>query len=379
MVKSVNGLLFLLIIFGLGCIDEQSVGDVSKEVKSLRDIPVEMPLPTTSTPTAPPSIPTVSSPQSQAVIVQKLEKPVEYPKLDIPGLEGQVHTLINSERDKRGLKPLKWNEEVVEVARQHSQYLADLNTGFKTDLYIDHMDGNGTYHDTRLRKREVYYFFSSGENIHGSSIVKEYYAVGSRAYSYHSQDEMAENAVTGWMDSPGHKDNILASEYDEAGIGIAADSTGTIYIFTQVFIQRSECGYETGQCCQEPGQYPYCYVPLKCIENICEGYPDGTGGLTEPIVSIEERDYTIVSFFDPIDSQVLEGEVYLDYEYYGRTTHGDIRVYFKDIPNKEQLSPYIEPRISIRLKGQKDSNPFDVKWQLTKVELMSSDVTLIIN
>jgi len=354
------------------------MGDVPEEPKSIPEVqslttaPEETPLPTTSSPPVPPS-PLASElpPQHEELAQQSLEKP----SIDIPQLESQVHILINSERKKDGLKPLKWNEEVAEVARKHSQYQAELNPGLIRDLYIDHMDKNGTYQDTRLKNGGVYYFFASGENIHASSIVKEYYVSGSKPSAYNTQDELAENAVTGWMNSPGHKDNILTPNYDEAGIGIARDPTATNYVFTQVFIQRSECGYESGACCQEPGGYPYCYVPLKCIDAVCEGHPNGT----ELIGPIEERDFVIISFFDKKNGQILEGDVYIDYEYYGKTANGDIRVYFRDIPSKKQLSPYIAPRVTIGLKGYKGSNPFNVKWQVTKAQLMESDATMIID
>ena len=47
-------------------------------------------------------------------------------------------------------------------------------------------------------------------------------------------DEIAESAVTGWMDSPGHRKNILTNTYDKEGIGVAVASNGAVYI-TQDF------------------------------------------------------------------------------------------------------------------------------------------------
>src|SRR6185369_16837206 len=40
--------------------------------------------------------------------------------------------------------------------------------------------------------------------------------------------------VKSWMDSPGHRENILNKKYTELGIGIAADKNGELY-YTQVF------------------------------------------------------------------------------------------------------------------------------------------------
>jgi hypothetical protein len=84
-----------------------------------------------------------------------------------------------------------------------------------------------------------------------------------------SDDFLATESVKGWMESPGHKENILNSEYDEAGIGAAY--TDGYFIVTQSFIKRTACGFSGGPCCVVEGYYPYCYVPLSCNENVCGG------------------------------------------------------------------------------------------------------------
>jgi uncharacterized protein YkwD len=47
----------------------------------------------------------------------------------------------------------------------------------------------------------------------------------------------ASAVVQGWMNSPGHRANILSNNYTQIGIGLATDSTGTNY-WTQMFIRR---------------------------------------------------------------------------------------------------------------------------------------------
>jgi len=79
--------------------------------------------------------------------------------------------------------------------------------------------------------------------------------------------QIDQEAVTGWMNSPGHRANILTANFDETGIGIA--QVKNYFIITQVFITRSDCGYQTGPCCEKEGYYPYCYVPLGCEEMVC--------------------------------------------------------------------------------------------------------------
>jgi uncharacterized protein YkwD len=46
--------------------------------------------------------------------------------------------------------------------------------------------------------------------------------------------EIAECTVNGWMDSYGHRQNILTSTYDKEGIGVAVTEYNTYYI-TQDF------------------------------------------------------------------------------------------------------------------------------------------------
>ena len=43
--------------------------------------------------------------------------------------------------------------------------------------------------------------------------------------------------VKAWMNSQGHRENILNSKYTEIGVGVAKDSKGTLY-WTQMFIGK---------------------------------------------------------------------------------------------------------------------------------------------
>jgi uncharacterized protein YkwD len=46
-----------------------------------------------------------------------------------------------------------------------------------------------------------------------------------------------QHVVEGWMNSPGHRKNILEPRWKESGIGIFINSNGTYY-FTQVFVVK---------------------------------------------------------------------------------------------------------------------------------------------
>lgn len=182
-------------------------------------------------------------------------------------LELQTHTLINQERIQRNLSELEWNGEIAAVARNHSKYLANLekNEGFVEEIYISHEGAEGEKHGYRLEKAEIYYSKISAENVAAVSAVSTYYEENKTPASYLNTTEIVKTAVEGWMNSEGHRKNILTSEFEETGIGIFLDSTKTNYIFTQVFITRAECGYRYGECCEHNA----CFKPLKCVEGVC--------------------------------------------------------------------------------------------------------------
>lgn len=79
-----------------------------------------------------------------------------------------------------------------------------------------------------------------------------------------SFNKLANETVQGWMNSPGHRENILVEDFEEAGLGIAY--VNSYIIATQIFVKRADCGFKTGPCCELEGYYPYCFKPLTCGE-----------------------------------------------------------------------------------------------------------------
>lgn len=120
--------------------------------------------------------------------------------------EQKMFELLNQERVRAGLKPLKWNEKAAAVARKHSQdmfakgYFAHENLEGKSPF--DRMEAGGIV------------FKVAGENL-----------------AYASTVDLAHN---GLMRSPGHRANILEVDFGTVGIGVI---DGGIYgkMFTQNF------------------------------------------------------------------------------------------------------------------------------------------------
>lgn len=125
-------------------------------------------------------------------------------------LAGQIVHLVNEERAKAGVKPLKYVADVSKVAQLKSQDMIKNN-------YFDHTSPTYGSPFKMMDQFDINYTFA-GENI----------AAG---YS------TAEAVMKGWMDSPGHRANILNPNYAEIGIGIAEGGEYGVY-YTQMFVKR---------------------------------------------------------------------------------------------------------------------------------------------
>ena len=122
-------------------------------------------------------------------------------------LASQVIDMVNEERAKQGLKPLKMNVNVQKAAQTRSE---EITKSFS------HTRPNGSSFSTALKENSVSYR-SAGENI---------------AYG----QKKAEAVMNGWMNSSGHRANILNSNFEEIGVGVHIADNGTIY-WTQLFIK----------------------------------------------------------------------------------------------------------------------------------------------
>lgn len=123
--------------------------------------------------------------------------------------ELEVFNLINKQRTKNGLSALKIDSEVQNVARIKAQDMVNNN-------YFSHTSPTYGSPFDMLNSFKVSYK-TAGENIAGNSSNSA--------------------AVTAWMNSSGHKANILNSSFNYTGIGVVKGSKyGKIYV--QMFIRK---------------------------------------------------------------------------------------------------------------------------------------------
>jgi uncharacterized protein YkwD len=132
----------------------------------------------------------------------------------VSSIEREAFDLINKKRTDIGLEPLAWSDELAALARLHSQDMAD-------QKYFSHRGSDGSMVDDRADKLGIKNWSAIGENI-----------AFERGF-----DDAASFAVDRWMESPGHKQNLLDKRWKETGMGVAILPDGTYY-FTQVFLLR---------------------------------------------------------------------------------------------------------------------------------------------
>jgi uncharacterized protein YkwD/uncharacterized membrane protein required for colicin V production len=123
-----------------------------------------------------------------------------------PDTEAAMLKLLNTERRQRGLKPLRMDDELRQVARSHSKDM--LARGY---FAHESPDGRGPF--DRLKAAGIQYR-AAGENLALAPDVT--------------------TAHRGLMESPGHRANILRREFGRVGIGAMRASPYGM-MFTQVF------------------------------------------------------------------------------------------------------------------------------------------------
>ena len=123
--------------------------------------------------------------------------------------EMEVFNLINQKRTSAGLAKLKIDDETQNVARIKAKEMVDSN-------YFSHTSPTYGSPFDMLKSFKVSYK-TAGENIAGNSSNSK--------------------AVEAWMNSEGHKANILNSSFNYTGIGVVNGSKyGKIYV--QMFIGK---------------------------------------------------------------------------------------------------------------------------------------------
>jgi uncharacterized protein YkwD len=148
----------------------------------------------------------------------------------------EVRQCANKERRKHGLGPLTENPILDKAARYHARNMA------KKDFF-DHTDPEGRGPAERID------LFGSWEAFNG---IGENIAAG--------EDGPAQ-ACRDWMESPGHRENILDPSYHAIGGGFAMGDTSLRFYYVQEFGERN-VGPPAPKPAADPSQRPAVAVRL---------------------------------------------------------------------------------------------------------------------
>jgi uncharacterized protein YkwD len=132
---------------------------------------------------------------------------------DIESLEQQCLDEVNDIRRLRHLRPLSLLEDLLPVAREYSRRMAE-------ERFFSHTDPEGRSVRERVDEADIRWRML-GENL---------------AYANGYINPVAAS-LRGWMESAGHRRNILDPDYRKTAIGVWVSSNGTVY-FTEIFLTQ---------------------------------------------------------------------------------------------------------------------------------------------
>ncbi|MER6387044.1 CAP domain-containing protein [Streptomyces sp. NPDC059382] len=116
------------------------------------------------------------------------------PTVPSSGPAAEVVALVNQERAKAGCSALTVNAKLTTAALNHSKDMAAHSN-------MSHTGSDGSDPGARIT-RAGYSWMTYGENV---------------AYGYSTPEQV----MNGWMNSPGHRENILNCAFKEIGVGLA--------------------------------------------------------------------------------------------------------------------------------------------------------------
>ncbi len=156
-------------------------------------------------PGTPDYIPDTNVPETEA---PETQAPEQTPNQNVnKNVEMQVLDLVNKHRAQNGLSALTWDDALANVARAHSEDMRDRR-------FFSHNNPDGLSPFDRIKNYGITYR-SAGENIAAGQTTPE-------------------EVVNAWMNSPGHRANILNESYTKLGVGYASGGSSRHY-WTQNF------------------------------------------------------------------------------------------------------------------------------------------------
>lgn len=117
----------------------------------------------------------------------------------LPEIEYGIFVIANNERRKAGLEDLVWDEDLRAIARYKAREMLQFEYFAHSSPY--------TGNSWNLAEMFGYCYTAFGENL-------------AKLVGYSHYDITPEIIMEGWMESPGHRENILRKTFRKAGIGL---------------------------------------------------------------------------------------------------------------------------------------------------------------
>ncbi len=172
-------------------------------------------------------------------ISNQVKKSIEEPdkvfalEFDYYEIEKRVHQITNEKRVLYGLEPLEYDLKISNIARSHSLDMAN-------QYYFSHIDPDGHNPNDRAElagficTKTVGNLVYSGlaENIFQNNLYEKTWFIDGvpASHEWNTMEEIAQSTVDGWMDSEGHRKNILNKKFDREGIGVVISDDDKVYI-----------------------------------------------------------------------------------------------------------------------------------------------------
>lgn len=120
-------------------------------------------------------------------------------------IERLILELVNENRRRESvtLKDLSWDETLQNTARNHSDDML-------ARRFFDHVNPDGLAPADRIALAYRQLVGLTGENVWMGS-----------GYTQVEARKIAQQIVNSWMESPGHRENILRSDYTNLGVGVS--------------------------------------------------------------------------------------------------------------------------------------------------------------
>jgi len=155
---------------------------------------------------------------------------------DAAALAARIHQEVNLAREREGLPPLAWHGELAAIAQKHSTDMVGRD-------YFSHASPEGT--SMRERYEQAAYecavqvgeeIYVGAENIAMHTLYRRVRidSAGRRHYDWLDDAALARKVVSGWLQSAGHRQNMLAPHWQREGIGLAFNADYEVLI-TQNF------------------------------------------------------------------------------------------------------------------------------------------------